>query len=256
MLTALTRGVSPSMESCELEYLERAPIDIARAVEQHKIYENALASLGVRVVSLPANSDFPDGMFVEDPAIVLDEIAIICRMGSEVRRKECASIAEALSKFRDLKWMSAPATLEGGDVMRVGRTLYAGVSRRSNRRGSAQLAELIEPFGYGVVPVTVSGCLHLKSAVSPLDDRTLLANREWMEADSFCDFKIIEVPPDEPGAANVLRLGDTVLLPSSFPKTRDILERSGYNVVQIDISELQKAEAGLTCSSLIFEAEA
>lgn len=256
MLTALTRGVSPNLESCELEFFERTPIDIARAVQQHQAYENALANLDARVVSLPANPQFPDGMFVEDPAIVLDEIAILCRMGSEVRRQEAASIADALSAFRNLKWMSAPATLEGGDVMRIEKTLYAGVSRRSNREGSTQLAELIGSFGYRVVPVAVTGCLHLKTAVCPLGDYTLLANREWIDAGAFRDFKIIDVPLDEPCAANVLRIGDTVLVPSSFPQTRDILERHGYNVQAIDISELQKAEAGLTCSSLIFETDA
>jgi dimethylargininase len=256
MLTALTRGVSPNLESCELEFFERKTIDVARAVEQHRAYENALAGMGARVISLPANPGFPDGMFVEDPAIVLDEIAIICRLGSEVRRRECASIAEALGMFRDLKWMAAPATLEGGDVMRIGKTLHTGVSRRSNRQGSNQLAELIEPYGYRVVPVAVSGCLHLKTAVCSLGDATLLANREWFEADLFRNFEIIDVPPDEPCAANVLRIGETVLIPSSFPKTRERLEHSGFKVLQIDISELQKAEAGLTCSSLIFEADA
>ncbi len=253
MLTALTRGVSLNMESCQLEFLERKPIDIAQAIEQHRAYENALARLGARVISLPASPEFPDGIFVEDPAIVLDEIAIVCRMGSQVRRQEAASIAEALRRFRDLKWMAAPAALEGGDVMRVEKTLYAGVSRRTNREGSAQLSELIAPFGYRVVPVAVSGCLHLKSAVCWLGDATLLANREWLDAGWFHDFKIIDVPPEEPYAANVLRIGDTVLIPSSFPKTRGLLESAGFNVMQIDISELQKAEAGVTCSSLIFE---
>ncbi len=253
MLTALTRGVSPNLESCELEFFDRRPIDLARAIEQHQAYENALKSLGARVISLPGRPEFPDGMFVEDPAIVLDELAVICRMGSEVRRKETASIAEALNEFRELKWMFAPATLEGGDVMRVGQTLYAGVSRRSNCEGSAQLAELIGPFGYRVVPVAVSGCLHLKSAVCPLGDATLLANREWIDADAFRDFKIVDVPHDEPCAANVLRIADTVLIPASFPITRERLESAGFNVMQLDISELQKAEAGLTCSSLIFD---
>lgn len=254
MLTALTRGVSPNLESCQLEFFDRQPIDLTRAIEQHRAYETALASLGARVISLPGRPEFPDGMFVEDPAIVLDELAIICRMGSETRRGESASIAEALTQFRELKSISEPATLEGGDVMRVGKTLYAGVSRRSSREGSAQLERLIGPFDYRVVPVPVSGCLHLKSAVSYLGDATLLANRQWINAGVFRDFRIIDVPRDEPCAANVLRIGDTVLIPASFSKTRKLLEDAGFNVMQLDISELQKAEAGLTCSSLIFEA--
>lgn len=175
-------------------------------------------------------------------------------MGSEARRKESASIADALRPFREIKRMTAPATLEGGDVMQIGKTLYAGLSTRSNREGSAQLAQHVEPFGYNVVSVAVTGCLHLKTAACPLDDDTLLANREWIDTSGLRHFKILDVPPEEPCAANVLRIGETVLIPSSFPKTRALLERAGFNVSAIDISELQKAEAGMTCSSIIFDA--
>ncbi len=194
MLTALTRGVSPALESCELTFFERTPIDIARAAEQHRAYENVLAGLGLRLISLPAAPDFQDGTFVEDPAVVLREIAILCRMGSEARRKESASIADALRPFREIKRMTAPATLEGGDVMQIGKTLYAGLSTRSNREGSAQLAQHVEPFGYNVVSVAVTGCLHLKTAACPLDDDTLLANREWVDTRQFHNFKIRRCP--------------------------------------------------------------
>lgn len=257
--TAITRKVSLSMAACELEFLERREIDGSKAEAQHHQYEVCLAELGLRVVSLPADPDFPDGVFVEDPAIVLDEIAIITRMGAEVRRKEADSLAEALSRFRPLHFIEPPATLEGGDVLRVGRTLYAGVSRRSNPEGSQQLARLIAPFGYRVVPVEVTGCLHLKSACCYLGDDAILANRGWMEprafGEAFQDFKILDISRDEPGAANVLRIGDTLLMPSSFPRTRRLLEDAGFEVRHIDISELQKAEAAMTCSSLIFEAD-
>jgi dimethylargininase len=252
MLTAITRGVGPTFSNCNLEFLSRQPIDVARAVEQHRGYEDCLRGLGLNVVSLPANPEFPDGLFVEDPAIVLEEVAIICRMGAEVRRKEAPSLAESVAKFRPLKWVNEPGTLEGGDVVRIGKTLYAGVSPRSNREGSGQLAELIRPYGYRVVPVPVTGCMHLKSACCWIGEDTVLANRKWMESGAFADFRILDVP--EPWAADVLRVGDTVIVPASFPRTRDLLEKSGFHTKSLDVAELQKAEAGVTCMSLIFDA--
>ncbi len=178
---------------------------------------------------------------------MLDEIAIICRTGAVSRRREADGIAAALAPYRELKHIVAPATIEGGDVMRVGKTLYAGISRRTNRDGIRQLAESVAPFGYRVSAVQVVGSLHLKSACCWLGDR-LLANPAWTGS---IDLPMIEVP--EAAAANVLRVEDTVLMPSSFPRTRELLERLGYRTMTVDISELQKAEAGVTCSSLIFE---
>ena len=203
---------------------------------------------------MPADSSFPDGVFVEDPAIVLDEVAIITRPGAESRRGETGSIALALANFRELRNIREPATLEGGDVVRVGKKLYVGLSRRTNHDGIVQLTELLKPFGYRVVPVEVTGCLHLKSGACWAGGDTILANSHWIEAKQFRDFRIIEVPSGEPSAADVLPIGDTLLVPSSFVRTGEILEASGINVRPIDVSELQKAEAGVTCMSLLFEA--
>lgn len=252
MLTAITRGVGPTFGDCNLEFMARQAIDVDRAIAQHRGYEDCLRELNLNVVSLPANPGFPDGLFVEDPAIVLDEVAIVCRMGAQVRRKEAPSLAEAVAQFRPLKWLNEPGTLEGGDVVRIGKTLYVGVSPRSNREGSEQLAELIRPFGYRVVPVAVTGCMHLKSACCWIGEDTVLANREWMEPGAFADFRILDVP--ETWAANVLRVGGTVIVPASFPRTQDLLDESGFHTKSLDVSELQKAEAGVTCMSLIFDA--
>ena len=252
MLTAITRKVSPNFAACQLEYLRREPIDVARAEAQHRNYEAALERLGARVVSLPAQPDLPDCVFVEDPALVLDEIAIITRMGAESRRGEAESLAAALAGFRPVVRMSAPATLEGGDVVRMGKTLYAGLSRRSNADGSRQLAAIVEPHGYRVVPVAVTGCLHLKSACCAASDDTVLANRALFDA-SALRCKMIDVPAEEPGAADVLRIGGAVLIPASFPRTARLLKESGFAVQPLDVSELQKAEAGVTCMSLVFE---
>jgi dimethylargininase len=251
MLRAITREVSPAIVNCELEFLDREPIDLALAIEQHRQYQACLADLGVCVEVLPAEPDLPDSVFVEDPAIVLDEIAVITRPGVVSRRSEGETLARVLAKYRELRHIVEPGTLEGGDVMRIGKTLYVGYSRRTNVAGIQQLATMLHPLGYFVVPVEVRGCLHLKTACTCVGEDTILANRDWMDADAFCSLKFLDVA--EPRGANALRIGATVLMPAAFPRTHALLEASGFRVRAIDNSELLKAEAGVTCTSLLFE---
>src|SRR6266478_9068310 len=253
MLTAITRAVSPAIVNCELSFIDRKPIDLTRAREQHHAYEKLLESLGARLVSLPAEADLPDSMFVEDPAIVLDELAVVLPLGTETRRREAASLAQALAKFRKLEYVSLPGTLEGGDVLRIGQKLFVGLTQRSNAEGIRQLAAILAPHHYEVVAVPVTGCLHLKSAVTYLGRNALIANRAWFDAAPLAGFEWVDVDPAEPHAANALALGGTVIFPASFPHTRERIESRGIHVTAIDISELQKAESGLTCSSLLFE---
>lgn len=253
MLMALTREVSPALADCELEFLPRQPIDLALAREQHRQYQTCLADLGVHVEILPAEPDLPDSVFVEDPAIVVDEIAVIARMGALSRRRESESLARALAPYRELRAIEDPGTLEGGDAMRVGKTIYVGYSRRTNVAGIQQLAAMLHPLGYFVVPVEVRDCLHLKSACCYIGEDTVLANQAWMDRDALCGLKILDVPAQEPRGANALRIGETVLMPAAFPRTCEMLERAGFRVRRIDNSELLKAEAGVTCTSLIFE---
>jgi dimethylargininase len=253
MLTAITRAVSPAIVSCELSFIPREPIDLEIARAQHRAYERLLEKLGARVISLPAEPALPDSMFVEDPAIVLDELAVIFPLGTESRRPEAAALAQAISKFRKLDYVSLPGTLEGGDILRVGRKLFVGLTKRSNAEGLRQLAALLAPHRYEVVSVPVTGCLHLKSAVTFLGGTTLLANRAWFGASAFSGHDVVDVDPAEPHAANALALGNTVIFPASFPRTRARIEARGFHVTPLDISELQKAESGLTCSSLIFQ---
>jgi dimethylargininase len=254
MLTAITRTVSPAMIHCEISFIDRKPIHLARAQEQHRAYEKLLEKLGARVISLPAEPNLPDSMFVEDPAIVLDELAVILPLGTESRRPEAASLAQALSKFRKLKHVKLPGTLEGGDVLRIGRKLFVGLTKRSNAEGIRQLAAILARHNYEVIAVPVTGCLHLKSAVTCIGPNTLLANRAWFDNAPLASYDWIDVDPAEPHAANALAFGDTVLFPASFPRTRALIEARGFHVTSLDISELQKAESGLTCSSLLFEA--
>src|SRR6266446_6271542 len=185
MLTAITRAVSPAIVNCELSFIDRKPIDFTRARKQHHAYEKLLESLGARLVSLPAEADLPDSMFVEDPAIVLDELAVVLPLGTETRRREAASLAQALAKFRKLEHIILPGTLEGGDVFRIGRKLFVGLTKRSNAEGIRQLAGILAPHKYEVVAVPVTGCLHLKSAVTQIGGNTLLAHRAWFDTTPF-----------------------------------------------------------------------
>ena len=252
-VTAITREVSSSINGCELAFHARQPIDVAKAIAQHKAYRNCLAELGARIVSLPAEPGLPDAVFVEDAAVVLDEIAVIAHMGAASRRPEAASMAEALMRYRPLEFLKAPATLDGGDVMRVGRSLFVGLTRRTNRPGVEQLSNMVRPHGYKMEPVKVTGCLHLKSGCSYVGNDTILINRSWIDAAPLRGFELLDVPEDETNAANALLLNDVVILPESFPKTRALLEKRGFRVRTVDVSELQKAEAGVTCCSLILE---
>jgi dimethylargininase len=253
MLTAITRAVSPGINRCELSHLAREPIDVQTAIEQHQRYEDCLRELGATVISLPAEPDLPDSMFVEDPAVVVNEVAVMTRMGAESRRKESNSLAEALAQFRPIRWLQYPATLEGGDVLRIGSSLFVGLSARTNREGIAQLERELAPCGYSVQPVEVRGCLHLKSACTDIGDDMLLANRDWLDTAPLESYRIVDVPREEPRAANVLTIGNTVIVPAAFPATVELIRGLGRKARALDISELMKAEAGLTCSSLLFE---
>jgi len=251
MRIAVTRPVPESLARCELTHLSRAPIDVEVAAAQHRQYEEALRALGCSLRRVPAAHDLPDSLFVEDVAIVLDEIAIVTRPGAASRRPERASVAAVLSEYRPLRSIAAPGTLDGGDVLRLGRTLYVGLSTRTNEDGAQQLARHVEPFGYGVECVQTAGCLHLKSAATAVDSGRVLCNPEWVDPRAFRRVEIVEVDPAEPHAANVLRLGDTILCAARHERTVSALRARGFSVCTVDVSELAKAEAGVTCCSLI-----
>jgi dimethylargininase len=255
MLTAITRAVSPALANCELSFIERIPIDMEKARAQHHAYESALASLGARVISLQEEPELPDSMFVEDPAIVLDELAVVFPLGTETRRREAASLAKVISRFRKIESVTLPGTVEGGDILRIDRKLFVGRTARTNEEGIRQLRAIVKPHGYEVIAVPVTGCLHLKSAVTHLGKNVLLANHGWVDAAPFAGFEWIDVDSAEPHAGNALAVNGSVLFPASFPRTRARIEAQGFRVLPLDIAELQKAESGLTCSSLLFDAD-
>jgi dimethylargininase len=276
MLLALTRAVPRSIDRCELTHLARTPIDYARAVAEHDQYEAALRAMGCCVERLPAAPDFPDSVFVEDTAVVFDDLAVIARPGAPSRRGELEASVAGLSRHRRLAFIQPPGTLDGGDVLVMPGTAFVGDTPRTNADGARQLAEFVAPLGYEVVRVPVAKCLHLKSAVSslpperersviPLGDRSvtsgasrkhsvspaLLINPDWVDVAPFAAFDVIDIDPGEPAAANVLTIGDRVFCASEYPRTRARLDARGFVTLSVPAGELAKAEGGLTCGSLI-----
>jgi dimethylargininase len=253
MPTAITRAVPGSLACCELTHLARAPIDVALASAQHERYEEALRAVGCEIRCAPAADELPDSVFVEDVAIVLDELAIVARPGAASRRPERDAVAAVLSEYRPLEAIAAPGTLDGGDVLRLGKRLYVGLSTRTNEEGARQLSRIVEAFGYSVTRVRTEACLHLKSAVTALEPDRVLCNPAWIDAAVFDGLHVVPVDPGEPHAANVLSVGRTIVSASSQPRTVAGLRGMGYSVCTVDVSELAKAEAGVTCCSLIIE---
>lgn len=251
MLVALTRAVSPNLDRCELTHLAREPIDVELARVQHRDYEAALQDLGCVVQRVPPAPDLPDAVFIEDTAVVLDELAVLTRPGAASRRPETAALSAVLGAYRRVVLIEPPGTLEGGDVLRVGQTVYVGRSARTNAAGIAQLARLLRPHGYGVRAVEVRDCLHLKTAVTEVADATVLLNPTWVDQAVFADLNVLEVDPEEPFAANALRIDDAVVHASAWTRTRQRLEACGIRVVPVDASEIAKAEGGVTCCSVI-----
>jgi dimethylargininase len=251
VILAITRPVSPTFAACALTHLARSPIDVDLARRQHAAYESALQVAGAVVLQVPAAPAMPDAVFIEDTALVLDEVAVITRPGAESRRGEIAAVAPVLGQYRSLLQLEAPALLDGGDVLCIGRRLYVGLSLRSNPAAVAQLGRLLAPYGYTVAGVPITGCLHLKSAVTLVADDLLLLNPAWVDPDAFDDVRHAAVAADEPGAANALRVGGTVIFPSHFPGTAASLRRLGLDVVTVDCSEIAKAEGAVTCCSLL-----
>ena len=251
-LYALARPVPSSIGDCALTFLDRRPIDPQRASAQHKAYIDCLSSLGMSIISLAPEHDMPDSVFVEDTAVVLDEVAVVPTHGLESREAEIPSVAEALTSYRPIAFLPDDARLEGGDVLRIGRAIYVGKSRRTNEEGIAGLAAIVNPLGYVVRTVAFRGCLHMKSACTYLGRDTILANRDWIDVTQFGDIEVIDVDENEPHASNALAVNDAIMFPSSFPKTRHSLAARGFSVLLLDISELQKAEACVTCCSILF----
>lgn len=249
---ALTHRPSPLLGECQLTYIDRTPIDLAQASAQHQAYCASLQAAGIQVQVLATSLDLPDSAFVEDCALILDELAVLTRPASPFRQPEVERLAPVLAGIRPVVRIQSPGTLEGGDVLCIGKNLYVGVSTRTNPAGITALREIVQAHGYRIIPVPVPGSLHLKTACTALDDETLLVNPEWVDLSDLKELRILPVPKEEPWAANVLRIGERLWAQSAFPHTLEMLLRAGYIVEAIDCREFLKAEAGLTCLSLVY----
>lgn len=252
MLHALTREVSPAIGRCELTHVEREPIDFQSACAQHASYRAVLSELGCTVIALPAAPDLPDSVFVEDTAVVVEELAVLARSGAASRRGELPAIAEVLGTHRPLAQIEEPGTLDGGDVVCLGREVWVGLSSRTNETGAEQLAGLLQPHGYTIHPVRIQGCLHLKSAVTAVGSETVVLNPAWIDREIFRDYRVVSIDPSEPFGANTVLVGDSLIIATSHPRTMARLQDQGFDCRAVDGSELAKAEGGVSCCSILF----
>ena len=253
--TALVRAVSARVDRAELTFLDRVPVDLPRAVAQHRAYVDLLAGLGHRVVHVAAADELPDGTFVEDTAVVVGELAVLTRPGAAGRRPEVATVRATLAGLGvRTAALQPPTRLDGGDVLQVADRVFVGLSGRTDHHGVAALRSLVAPLGRTVVPVPVHGCLHLKTGATALPDGTVLVDPDVLDPAPFADAGLPVLPVPEPAGANVLLSGDRVVVAASAPGTAGLVRRRGHEVRTLDIGELEKLEAGLTCLSVLVPA--
>ena len=257
-MIALTRGIPATFAQATTAVPADPPIDVARARTQHDAYRRALRAIGLEVVTLPADDRFPDGCFVEDCAVLAGGVALITRPGAPSRRGEVDAIEDALVRIvgdAAVHRMEAPATLDGGDCLRVGRTLFIGASARTNAEGIARATAVFAPHGIRVVavPMPSRDVLHLKCVCSPLgDDRVLLAEGT-LPASTFDGFGVVTIPASEAYAANCLAYDGPAIVAEGFPETLSILRGEGLRVTPLDTSEIHKADGALTCLSILVD---
>lgn len=252
-MIAITRQVSHSINNCQLTYLDRQQIDLAKARQQHQAYEAALVRMGCRLIQLPEEPDLPDSVFVEDIALVFPEVAVLTYPGADSRLPERETIRHTLQPWRTIFQLESPARLDGGDVLVLDREVYIGLSSRSNQLAVEKMQNILQEYGYSVKGVSLSGCLHLKSAVTQVAPNCLLLNPNWIDRNTFSEWDQIEVAPEEDHAANALLIGGAVLYPAAFPATAFQLQAAGISLEIVDLSELAKAEGAVTCCSLVFQ---
>jgi dimethylargininase len=253
-LIAITHVPSPELERGERTFVGSNAIDSYQALSQHNAYCDALRTCGAHVITLDVNRHLPDCVFVEDTAIVLDEVAVMMSMGAESRRAEPPGIEAALRDYREIRRVSLPATIDGGDVVRSGHSLYVGLSPRTNQEGVDELRAVVAPFGYSVTAVVVHKCLHLKTACSALPDGRFLVNSNWIDVSALPQAQLIDVPDSEPWAGDVLVIDSTIIASDAFPETIALLQSKEWRVIPVTVSEFAKAEGGVTCLSLVFRA--
>ena len=250
---AITGGVSRRIDACQLTHRSREEVNYEKACSQLEQYCQLLGRWGVDLMPVAASDSHPDCCFVQDTAVVLDEVCVIASMGAETRLGEVAEVEKIIAPLRKIRHILSPATLDGGDVVQFGKRLFVGLSTRTNARGIAALAEIVECFGYTVIPVVVNGGLHLTTGCGIVNDETVLLNPRWLDAFAFSGLRQLYVPEDEPWAANTIRIDNNVCLEEGALQTVDLVQPYAGNIATLDISEFRKAEGSLSCLSLIFK---
>ena len=250
---AFVRGISDSYHQATVETPSPEPIDVENARSQHLEYVRALKSLGLEVIEVPPDSRFPDCCFIEDCALFYDGVALITNPGASSRRGETAAVRTALERFAvRIELTSLPATLDGGDCLRVGSRIYVGISARTNAEGAACVKDTFGPAGPEVVSVPVIGALHLKSVCSYLGDGVMVLAEGTIPHGSFREVDILDVPRSEAYAANCLAVNGSVICSKGYPHTEAKIKASGFEVISLDMSEIKKGDGSLTCLSILF----
>jgi dimethylargininase len=248
---AFVRGVPGSFADAVTALRPEPPLSVDLARRQHVAYCDALEEGGYSVIRIDADERYPDCVFVEDAAVVLGDHALVTRPGHRSRRGEGDAVAAVLDDRVRLHHVRAPATIDGGDVLVAGRRVFVGISRRTNTQGAKAVAAIAEPQGFTVTSVRVGTVLHLKSGLSAVDDRTVLWHESACEREDLIGLRVVEVPGDDPEAANVVRLADgRILVGSHHPATADLVQGLGLEVLSVDVSEIARADGGLTCMSI------
>jgi dimethylargininase len=249
----LTRTPSNSLAQAQLTHLARVPINYELAKIQHQRYCTTLSQLVSDIQVLPALTEFPDSVFVEDVFISLPDVSILCRPGAKSRLGEVDAISTHVPNDRPAVRLESPARIDGGDVLVIGKKIFIGQSSRTNSVAIKVITEIVTPFGYSVTAVKVLGALHLKTAVTALSDDLLVMNSRWINTSVFSDWRRLCVADSEPFAGNILKIANTIFVQSTHIDTANAISAAGFQVQLIDISEFAKAEAGLTCMSVIIQ---
>jgi len=247
---AIVRDVAESYDQCVTTQQES--IDVPLAKTQHQHYCNALKKAGVELIHIDADNRLPDCCFVEDTAIIVDDVAIITNPGARSRREEVAAMEKAISKYRTVHRISPPATIDGGDVLKVGKKIFVGLSQRTTQDSIDQVAQMVKSSNYEVIPVPIHKTLHLKSAVTALSDSYIIMAQGFFDARIFTGYEKIEVPPGEEYAANCLSVNENIFIPRGFPQTKSLIVRAGFSIVELENSEFRKGDGALTCLSVLF----
>jgi dimethylargininase len=249
---AIVRDVPESFRESVSVLNTSHDIDLEIAKMQHLKYCNTLSKLGINIIRLDTDDSLPDCCFTEDIIAIADDIAIITNPGIQSRVAETKALEKTLSVFKDVFRITSPGTIEGGDVLKIEKTIYIGISSRTNMEGIRQFTSILEPRGYWIKPVEIRNTLHLKSVCTYLGNRRIILAEGYFDINVFSGFEKIIVPREEEYCANCLFVNNRVLIPKGFPKTKALIEAKGLIVSELEMSEFRKADGAVTCLSVIF----